>query len=111
MRIELDKIGKQYQEDWIFNDCSYSFKPGQKYALTGFNGSGKSTLLKIIAGYLDPSNGTIYYQSEKEKIERNDFYKYISYSAPYSELIEEFSAKEMLNFHFKFKSPFNPRVL
>ena len=57
--LELDHIGKTFQERNIIDDFSYVFKKGDKIGLTGKNGSGKSTLLNIITNALKPDKGKI----------------------------------------------------
>ncbi len=46
-------------KDVVFNNINLVLQSGQKTALVGNNGTGKSTLLKLIAGELQPANGTI----------------------------------------------------
>ncbi len=103
MKIELEKAGKRYRFDWILKNISLSFEAGKQYAITGPNGSGKSTLLKILSAHLTPSKGKIrFYHSEKE-LETGSVYQYLSFAAPYIELIEEFTLWEALQFHLRFK--------
>ena len=40
------------------NDINIKIYPGEVYGLVGTNGSGKSTTLKVIAGVLEPTEGT-----------------------------------------------------
>jgi ABC-type multidrug transport system ATPase subunit len=117
MQITLTNTGKRYNREWIFRRCSYTFTSGKNYAITGPNGSGKSTLLQVIAGATLHNEGTIEYQNgqqatineqretnnEKQETINEQHYKHISIAAPYLELIEEMTAKEMLAFHSKFK--------
>ena len=103
MRISLQNVGKRYNREWIFRNCSYEFKSGKKYAITGPNGSGKSTLLQVIAGVTLHNEGTIEYTNGQQTTNNEQHYTYISIAAPYLELIEEMTAKEMLEFHSKFK--------
>ncbi len=51
-------------KELLFENISLSLKKHDKVALIGNNGSGKSTLLKIIAGHLQPSQGTVKYESK-----------------------------------------------
>ncbi|MDO4866020.1 MAG: ABC transporter ATP-binding protein [Clostridia bacterium] len=41
------------------NDVSFRVKQGESVALIGKNGSGKSTMLKIIAGVMNPTEGSV----------------------------------------------------
>ncbi len=63
--IELSNIVKDFQQAdkliSLFRGCSYTFKQGQTYAITGVSGTGKSTLLHIIAGIEKPTSGTVLY--------------------------------------------------
>lgn len=103
MEIILENIGRRFNQEWIFRSINYRFEQGRAYAILGANGSGKSTLLQVLAGSLSASEGFITYQSGEATIEPDDFYEHLSISAPYLELIEEFSLAEMIDFHFQFK--------
>jgi len=81
---------------------------GKKYAVLGPNGSGKSTFLKVVAASLSPSEGqTVYRTKEGAPIAVDAFFREVAIAAPYLELLEEFTLREMISFHFKFK-PFLP---
>lgn len=103
MQITLTNTGKRYNREWIFRHCSYTFTSGKNYAITGPNGSGKSTLLQVIAGATLHNEGTIEYSNSDKKVNNEQHYANISIAAPYLELIEEMTAKEMMEFHSKFK--------
>ena len=103
MNITLNNTGKRYNREWIFRHCSYTFTSGKNYAITGPNGSGKSTLLQVIAGATLHNEGTIKYSNAQSTITSEKHYTNISIAAPYLELIEEMTAKEMMEFHSKFK--------
>lgn len=51
--LELNHVGKCYDEKCILNDINLLIPRGEKIAFVGRNGEGKSTLSKIIAGILD----------------------------------------------------------
>ncbi len=104
MQITLTNTGKRFNREWIFRRCTYQFETGKKYAITGPNGSGKSTLLQVIAGAILHNEGNIQYAMSNIQCSGEEHYQHISIAAPYLELIEEMTAKEMLEFHSKFKS-------
>lgn len=103
MEVSLQNLAKRYNKEWIFKDLNYELKAGESYALVGSNGSGKSTLLQIISGYHLPSAGHITYMNQGKPVAPEDVFQYISVATPYMELIEEFTLKEHLDFHFKFR--------
>jgi ABC-type multidrug transport system ATPase subunit len=101
MKISLKNVGRRFNKEWIFKNISCDFS-NKSYAILGPNGSGKSTFLSIILGNLTPSEGEIFYNQDKEVAVEN-IYKYISFAAPYLDLIEEFTLQETIEFHFNFK--------
>lgn len=104
MQITLNNVGKRFNREWIFRHCSYQFQQGKSYAITGSNGSGKSTLLQVISGSLTHNEGSIEIKDRQQQSMASELlYKNISIAAPYLELIEEMTAKEMLDFHAQFK--------
>jgi ABC-type multidrug transport system ATPase subunit len=107
MQIILNNVGKRFNREWIFRHCNYQFVSGKSYAITGANGSGKSTLLQVIAGSLTYNEGIIEIKNEEQSTINEQLYSHISIAAPYLELVEEMSAKEMLHFHAEFKPLIN----
>lgn len=55
--IELKNIRKQYDNNVVFRDLSYTIERGDKIAVVGPNGSGKSTMIRMAAGLEDFSEG------------------------------------------------------
>jgi ABC-type multidrug transport system ATPase subunit len=102
MHIELTNICKKYGTEWIFFDVNVQFLSQSKSALLGNNGSGKSTLLQIISGHVRPTYGKVIYDSGK--IEPQNAYQYISFTAPAMTLPELLTIKEFLTMHHESKS-------
>ncbi len=107
MQITLNNVGKRFNREWIFRHFTYQFHSGKTYAITGANGSGKSTLLQVIAGSLTHNEGSIEIKNNHRTTNNEQLYSHISIAAPYLELIEEMTAKEMLEFHAQFKPLIN----
>lgn len=57
--IALAKRELRFKEFRALNNINLQVKKGDVYGILGTNGSGKSTILKIIAGVLEPSEGSV----------------------------------------------------
>ena len=101
--VRLNNVGKRFNREWILRHFSYEFVAGKTYAITGSNGSGKSTLLQVISGSLTHNEGTIGLTNGQLSTAIEQLYTHIAIAAPYLELVEEMTAKEMLEFHSQFK--------
>jgi ABC-type multidrug transport system ATPase subunit len=105
MQIQLTDASKRFRFDWIFKNVNYHLLEGSRTAILGPNGAGKSTFMKVLSGHLSPTRGKVLFMDKKgEKINIDDVYPRLSYAAPYIELVEEFTLRELLDFQQKFKS-------
>lgn len=107
--ISAQNIGKRFEREWIFRRLSANFCSKNPTAIVGSNGSGKSTLIKTLIGYLPLSEGKLVYSENDKAISKEYWQDYISWAAPYTELIEEFTLMEQLKFHQSFK-PFDIEI-
>ena len=108
MRVKLNKVGKRFNKEWILKNLSLDIPSQSSLSITGANGSGKSTLIKLIATYMEPTSGHLQYFENKKDYPIENIPQTIGLAAPYVDLIEEFSLKEHVEFHFKFRStPFS----
>ena len=107
MKITLEKAGKKFFREWVFRDLSLELSSTDSLAILGPNGSGKSTLLQVISGSMMPTTGTISYAVDEKKIEGENIFRMVSFASPYLELIEEFTLKEIIRFHFGIKQAVN----
>lgn len=87
----------------MFRNISFSFKEQHSYAIVGNNGSGKSTLLQMIYGFQTISSGKIILHNGHQLLGEEQVFQHTSFVAPYLELLEDYTLKEMLQFHFQFK--------
>ncbi len=65
--ITLKHVSKKFKESVIFEDINYVFDQGKIYCIQGRNGSGKTVLLKMIAGLLEPDEGSILFDRDVYK--------------------------------------------
>ncbi|MGI6250721.1 MAG: energy-dependent translational throttle protein EttA [Anaerolineaceae bacterium] len=57
--IETENLGKRYGDRVLFEGLDLQIPPGSIVGVIGPNGAGKSTLIKMIAGLIEPDEGTI----------------------------------------------------
>ncbi|TVQ16746.1 MAG: ATP-binding cassette domain-containing protein, partial [Bacteroidetes bacterium] len=64
--LELKNTGKKFPEatDWAVKDFNLEVQEGEIVALLGESGCGKTTLLRMIAGFANPTEGTILLNGE-----------------------------------------------
>ncbi|HNR07267.1 MAG TPA: ABC transporter ATP-binding protein [Saprospiraceae bacterium] len=103
MEVRIDRLSKRYQHGWVFRDLTHDFRNHQCYGIAGRNGSGKSTFLKIISGLLSATRGEVNYHLGGQTVSRENIYQEVNVAAPYTDLIEEFTLREMVRFHCRFK--------
>ena len=103
MTISASSLGKRFNREWIFKNINIEFTEGNIYAVIGPNGSGKSTLMQVLWGQIPQSEGTVKYFLDHKEIAIEEVYQFASVATPYMDLLEEFTLKEMVSFHFKFK--------
>ncbi len=110
MEIILDNLSKRYGYHWVLKDIHFTFIKNHVYGISGINGSGKSTFIKLISGHLPASAGKIQYNKHGIHLPPSLWYSELSIVAPYTDLIQEYTMKEMFLFHKKFKSFRKPHL-
>lgn len=103
MEIILKALSKRFGGQWLFKNLHQHFLSPGGWAITGPNGSGKTTLLHIISGMIPATNGSLEYQVNGQTIDPEALYRQLWLAAPYMELLEELTLKELLEFHFQLK--------
>jgi iron(III) transport system ATP-binding protein len=63
--LEVKELFKKEGDTDAVNGISFSQYPFQKIGIAGETGSGKTTLLKMIAGFVQPDAGEVYFKNEK----------------------------------------------
>lgn len=63
--IRFEGVTKQYDDDPpVLNNVSFEIERGKFYTLLGPSGCGKTTILRLIAGFISPSEGKIYFNNK-----------------------------------------------
>ncbi len=55
----LDHVDKRFGQKTIYADFSFHIRRGERWCVMGRNGAGKSTLLKMVAGAIQPDDGSV----------------------------------------------------
>jgi len=63
--LQIEQVFLQLGSQDILNGISALINPGERIGLVGPNGAGKSSLLRLIAGELNPNEGTIQISKEE----------------------------------------------
>lgn len=73
--VEIEGVNKIYGSNHVVRDLNLSIEEGEFLTLLGSSGCGKTTTLRMIAGFEEPTSGTIVVEGErveeKEPFERN----------------------------------------
>jgi len=57
--VELEGVTKKYGETWALDVERLGVEQGEFFAVVGPSGSGKTTLLRLVAGFTEPTSGSI----------------------------------------------------
>ncbi|GGA87324.1 ABC transporter ATP-binding protein [Neiella marina] len=58
--LEVKHLSRKYGHFVAVDDVSFSINKGEIVGLLGHNGAGKTTIMKMITGYLEANNGTVF---------------------------------------------------
>ncbi len=96
--LDVRGVGHRFGARLLYRDISFSVGNGDVLAVTGHNGSGKSTLLKIIAGLLQPTEGSVELAMNGEVTPPSRRSNFIGYVSPEMALYQELTAVENIRF-------------
>lgn len=57
--VELDSIGMSFGQTKAVSDVSFKVEAGEFFSILGPSGCGKTTILRMIAGFLEPTEGRV----------------------------------------------------
>jgi ABC-type multidrug transport system ATPase subunit len=97
LHIQINNIGKRYQNQWLFRNINLELKLGDSLSVTGQNGSGKSTFMQVVYGLVQASEGEVLINGTSNYKPHEVF----ALSAPYLELPMEFSILEIHDLYLR----------
>jgi ABC-2 type transport system ATP-binding protein len=97
MKIQFDKISKQYNNTYVLNEVSFEIGEGI-YGLLGTNGAGKTTLINIFMGILKSDGGCIRIDGTDVRNIGMDFLNQIGYLPQSSQFYRSFKVQEFMEY-------------
>ncbi|HEY7676695.1 MAG TPA: peptidase domain-containing ABC transporter [Candidatus Methylomirabilis sp.] len=80
----------------ILEDITFEVPPGKRVAIVGRSGSGKTTLIKCLAGLLEPTQGTIFYDGvDLKTLSYRDLRRQIGFVLQENHLFDETIARNI----------------
>lgn len=98
MSIEVSSVTKLYGSQKALNEISFSVDKGSVVGFLGPNGAGKSTMMKILTGYINPTEGTIFVNGINVLENTIEAQKCIGYLPEQNPLYTEMYVREYLQF-------------
>ena len=121
--LKVNNITKEFKKSiskkkqitfYADNNISFEAKPGEIIGILGPNGAGKTTLLRIIAGIMEPSEGSITIDEKDYKNNSIEIKKEIAYLSGNTKLYKDISPYELLemcgNYYQVPKDKLNARI-
>jgi ATP-binding cassette subfamily B protein len=98
-RVALRKVGFRYggpESPAILDGITFEVPAGKRVAVVGRSGSGKTTLVKCLAGLLEPTEGTIFYDGvELRTLNYRDLRRQIGYVLQENHLFNDTIARNI----------------
>jgi ABC transport system ATP-binding/permease protein len=57
--VHLHNVGKRFGQRWVLRGVDYRLGPDARVGIVGPNGAGKTTLLRLMAGLVEPDQGSV----------------------------------------------------
>lgn len=103
--IKIDNVSKKFKrieknkkevEFYADHNISFTVKEGTVYGVLGPNGAGKTTLLRMLAGLLEPTEGTITFDNLNYQESEVEIKKSIAYLSGNTKIYNMLSCYELL---------------
>jgi ABC-2 type transport system ATP-binding protein len=94
--LEARHLVKRYAASRVVDDVSFTVQPGDILGYLGPNGSGKSTTVKMLAGLVEPSSGSVYFEGRPVTADLVAFRRRLGYVPEEPHLYPFLSGREHL---------------
>lgn len=82
----------------VLRGVGFAGEPGRCVLLTGRNGAGKTSLIRVIAGLLEPEEGTVAWRGKSTRDFRHEFHSEMAYLGHEPPLKGDLTGQENLRF-------------
>lgn len=103
MIIEAEHISKKYGDLTAIDDVSMTVKEGELIGIIGPDGAGKTTFLRMLAGALDPTEGSIVVNGKTFAEHRRELKQEIGYLSQVSQAYGDLTVWENIEFFGKIR--------
>ena len=97
MELTIDHLGKRYGDHWALRELSLRCGPGM-LGLVGPNGAGKTTLMRMIATLLEPTEGTISWNGQDNRVHGQELRQVLGYLPQDFGVYPEFTGRQFLRY-------------
>ena len=99
-QIEIKDISKRYKSSLVdsLSNISFSIASGKKIGILGPNGAGKTTLISILCGLIEPTSGSVNYNSDSGEITGLNLKKIIGFVPQEYAFYHELTPIQNLNY-------------
>ncbi len=98
MSLQVSNLFKQYGQQQVLNDLSFTIEKGQIVGFLGPNGAGKSTTMKIITGYLQANAGQVLVNNKDVATHKLEVQRMVGYLPEHNPLYLDMYVRESLQF-------------
>ncbi len=96
--ISFENVTFSYKNENVLENASNTFKKGEFTAIAGPSGIGKSTLMKLILGFIEPQEGSVYIKfSDGKHITDGGYRKLFAY-VPQGNMVLSGTIRENIGF-------------
>jgi ABC-2 type transport system ATP-binding protein len=96
--LRVENLTKKFENKIAVNQITFQVQKGVITGLLGPNGAGKTTTMRLITGFLEPTEGSIFYENESVQENRSNFQSKLGYLPESAPLYPEMLVIEYLRY-------------
>ncbi|MDG2980836.1 metal ABC transporter ATP-binding protein [Latilactobacillus curvatus] len=102
--VNAQHLGLAFSNRQVLKDLSFTIERGSMTSLIGPNGVGKTTLVRLLIGNLQPTEGQLVFNPDKQKLNIGYVPQFRNLEAEYPLSIRSFVSLNQLDSHLPWKS-------